>query len=204
MSESITLGTSSMVFDVLVADPSWPYKKHHDKRQPFAEDHYPLMKIEDIYGMRCRIHEHTHRNTVVYIWATGPKLHLAVRTFEEWGLFYRGIAHSWTKETKDGYLLNGVGPRPSLVKPITELLLWGSYLEEGRPAKLMNENSPNQICHHRLAHSQKPEIFQDTIEALLGPGVSKLELFARRHRPGWHCTGWELTGHDYRNGGMIV
>lgn len=196
--------SSSMRFDVLLADPSWPYKKHHDKRQPFAEDHYPLMQAEDIYAMKDRVQEHTHAKSVVYIWATGPKLHLAIKTFKEWGLFYRGIAHSWTKETKDGYLLNGCGPRPSLVKPITELLLWGAYKEEGRIRPLMNENCPNQVVHPRLAHSVKPERFQDLIDELLGPSVTRLELFARRHRPGWHCTGWELTGHDYRNGGQIV
>lgn len=49
-------------------------------------------------------------------------------------------------------------------------------------------------CLRRGGHSEKPEPFQDDIERLVnGP---YLELFARRHRPGWTCIGNELDGLD--------
>lgn len=49
-------------------------------------------------------------------------------------------------------------------------------------------------------HSEKPEWFQDVLEQG-GDRVGltrRLELFARRARPGWRCEGLELTGHDHR------
>jgi len=45
-------------------------------------------------------------------------------------------------------------------------------------------------------HSEKPEIAQDRIDRWVDPyldGHGKLELFARRHRPGWVCLGDEIT-----------
>lgn len=45
-------------------------------------------------------------------------------------------------------------------------------------------------------HSQKPEDAQDLIERA-SPGPY-LELFARRHRPGWTCWGDELPTFDHR------
>ena len=46
----------------------------------------------------------------------------------------------------------------------------------------------------RLAHSQKPEAFQDHVEKCF-PGPY-LELFARRVRPGWTCLGDECPGDE--------
>ena len=45
------------------------------------------------------------------------------------------------------------------------------------------------------AHSKKPEEFQDGLD-LMYPTSNKIELFARRHRPGWLCIGNETTGRD--------
>ena len=51
----------------------------------------------------------------------------------------------------------------------------------------------------RTRHSAKPEAVQDRIERLW-PGP-RLELFARRHRPGWTCLGLEL-GHRLTSDGV--
>lgn len=51
------------------------------------------------------------------------------------------------------------------------------------------------ITHPIGAHSAKPEVMQDRLEALW-PHVhpsEKLEMFARRVRPGWDCWGNELA-----------
>jgi N6-adenosine-specific RNA methylase IME4 len=47
----------------------------------------------------------------------------------------------------------------------------------------------------RLAHSEKPEELQDKAEKLAG-SVPKIELFARRYRPGWACVGDELQAAE--------
>jgi N6-adenosine-specific RNA methylase IME4 len=49
-----------------------------------------------------------------------------------------------------------------------------------------------------LKHSAKPEHLQDSLE-LMFPAGNYLELFARRHRPGWTCLGNEIcNGEDIR------
>ena len=55
--------------------------------------------------------------------------------------------------------------------------------------------------HPGLPHSQKPEDLQDSLE-LMFPERNKLEIFARRHRPGWNCIGNEAPmtlGEDIRD-----
>jgi N6-adenosine-specific RNA methylase IME4 len=43
----------------------------------------------------------------------------------------------------------------------------------------------------RREHSRKPDEAADALERLFGP-VSRIELFARRRRPGWEAWGNEL------------
>lgn len=76
-------------FDLILADPPWPYHRHHDTRQIYAEHHYTLMSEEDIRQMRVR--QHLTQNGGVLRWATGPKLSLALDTLRAWELHYRGI-----------------------------------------------------------------------------------------------------------------
>lgn len=50
-------------------------------------------------------------------------------------------------------------------------------------------------------HSEKPEEFQNRLD-LLYPGLNKVELFARRDRPGYTCVGLECPstmGEDIRD-----
>lgn len=52
-------------------------------------------------------------------------------------------------------------------------------------------------------HSAKPEAVQDRIEALWPDATPRLELFARRRRPGWACWGNEAPGCDLVFGAEI-
>ncbi len=59
----------------------------------------------------------------------------------------------------------------------------------------------NVVLVPALPHSQKPESLQDVLERMY-PGGPFLELFARRARPGWTCTGNECPstlGVDIRD-----
>lgn len=54
----------------------------------------------------------------------------------------------------------------------------------------------------KIAHSRKPEEFQDRLDRWLDPYIgdfTKIELFATRQRPGWLCLGHELSGRDIRD-----
>lgn len=96
--------------------------------------------------------------------------------------------------------------------PLVDMLAFGM----GRLFRQTHEicligTSDNQIYQHlknksqrsvclapNLGHSSKPEDLQDSLD-LMFPRGKKLELFARRHRPGWVCLGNEIcNGEDIR------
>ena len=51
----------------------------------------------------------------------------------------------------------------------------------------------------RKQHSSKPETLQDALELMFPAFKRRLELFARRVRPGWECLGNEIDGLDIRD-----
>jgi N6-adenosine-specific RNA methylase IME4 len=63
--------------------------------------------------------------------------------------------------------------------------------------KQLENKSRRSVClEENLRHSAKPENLQDSLE-LMFPKARKLELFARRIRPGWTCLGNEVcNGED--------
>jgi N6-adenosine-specific RNA methylase IME4 len=67
--------------------------------------------------------------------------------------------------------------------------------------KLKNKAQRSVLLDINLKHSAKPEGLQDRLEVMF-PGANKLELFARRVRPGWECVGLECPaslGEDIRD-----
>jgi N6-adenosine-specific RNA methylase IME4 len=61
----------------------------------------------------------------------------------------------------------------------------------------LENKSQRSVCFgENLSHSSKPEALQDSLEIMF-PKARKLELFARRIRPGWTCLGNEVcNGED--------
>jgi N6-adenosine-specific RNA methylase IME4 len=68
--------------------------------------------------------------------------------------------------------------------------------------KRLENKSQRSVCFAENAgHSTKPEALQDSLELMFGNCPGKLELFARRERPGWVCIGNECPatkGEDIR------
>lgn len=62
-------------------------------------------------------------------------------------------------------------------------------------SKLANKSQRSVSFAENLKHSAKPEHLQDSLEIMF-PKTRKLELFARRLRPGWTCLGNEIDGKD--------
>src|SRR5574337_765505 len=65
-------------------------------------------------------------------------------------------------------------------------------------SKLVNKSQRSVSFSENLKHSAKPEHLQDSLEIMF-PRTRKLELFARRLRPGWICLGNEIDGKDIRD-----
>lgn len=172
-------------YDVVLADPPWSYYGQQDKWGAAAK-FYPLMADADILALP--IWKLLLPKSVVFLWATGPRLDFAVNCLSQWGLHYRGMAFVWVKTKKTGEPIGAQGVRPSIVKPTTEFVLVGSSVAKGRPLPLADEGVPQVVMAPKQAHSAKPIEVQERIERLY-PNTKRIELFARSRRVGWDAWG---------------
>lgn len=174
------------MYDVVVADPPWSYYGSTDGMGDAAK-FYSLMSDEAV----CAVRYPLTKRGILFMWATSPKLHIAMQAIQAHGLHFRGVAFVWVKTNRAGQPIGAQGVRPSIVKPTTELVLAASAIAKGRPLPLASESICQTILAPRQEHSAKPETMQDRLE-LMYPTASKAEYFARRHRAGWDCFGNEL------------
>ena len=140
-----------------------------------ADNHYPTMKTVDI----CNLPVPSAKNCALFLWATAPMLRDAMRVMDAWGFDYRSHC-VWTKpERGTGYWFAGAH----------ELLLLGVKGSMPAPADGDQYLSWHQ-ANNKKKHSAKPDHFAEMIEKMF-PSQPKLEMFARRARPGWDRHGNE-------------
>jgi N6-adenosine-specific RNA methylase IME4 len=76
-----------------------------------------------------------------------------------------------------------------LFRQTHEIVLIGT---RGKIYKYLKDKSQRSVHFHPVTkHSEKPEALQDMLDKMFGNKAKKLELFARRDRPGWTCVGLE-------------
>lgn len=188
------------MYDLILADPCWPYYGSKTKNAA-AGKHYDLMTWEELAAMP--VQGIANNPAMLLMWATGPLLYSQIGIMDQWGFNYRGVAFVWVKTRADGGIISGQGVPPTFVKPTTEFLLLGTTCKRGRPFPIQDSSMGQVVLAPREEHSKKPEVFQENIEKIVGPDVTKIELFARRQREGWDATGLELDGFDYREGNLL-
>lgn len=178
-------------FDVVLADPPWSYTGRQDKWGAAAK-FYDTMADEDLFALP--VADIMAERSVLFCWATCPRLDLAIRCGEAWGLTFRGVAFVWVKTRKSdpSIPIGAQGVRPSIVKPTTEMVLAFSKVAKGRPLPLANEAIPQVVLAPRQEHSRKPDEVHERIEAMY-PDAARIELFARRERDGWRVWGNEVS-----------
>lgn len=191
-------------YDIVYADPPWPYYGSTTKNAA-AGKHYDLMSAEEINAMPVR---HLFRGGrgrgstggggALFLWATCPKLHLAVDAIRAWGLHYRGVAFVWTKTRKGagsgiGAVIGAQGVPPTATKPTAELCLLATLAPTGRPFPLLDAAVRQDVFAPRGRHSAKPPEVRDRILRLYGDRP-RIELFARESVVGWDRWGLEAPG----------
>jgi N6-adenosine-specific RNA methylase IME4 len=164
------------LYSVLYADPPWrfePYSRETGMDRA-ADNHYATMSTDEI----CALPIPAADDSALFLWATVPMLAQAFKVMEAWGFTYKS-AMIWVKDRAGtGYWLRNEA----------EILLIGT--KGNVPAPAMGEQ-PAQVVHEPARrHSEKPDVFAETIEQLF-PNLSKMELFARKQRPGWNVWGNE-------------
>jgi len=178
-------------YSVIIADPPWSYYGDPNKDQA-AGKHYSCMTVSEMLELEWPL----ANPSVLFVWATGPKLDAAFELGTGLNLHYRGVAFVWVKSRRlpDGRLepIGAQGVRPSVIKPTTEFVLVFSTKSSGRPLPLFSEKVRQVVMAERGAHSAKPRDVQDRIAELYGADVPKLEMFARQRYPGWDAWGNQL------------
>ena len=161
-------------FNVIYADPPWRYE-HSKTKNRDIENQYPTMELEDIKQLEVPANE----DSVLFLWATAPKLKEALEVMESWGFNYRTNI-IWDKETI------GMGYWARIQH---EILLIGV---KGKFNPPFEENRfPSVYQEKKTRHSSKPHFYYEMIEKMF-PNGKYLELFSRTKRDGWVMWGSEI------------
>ena len=172
-----------------IRDSPWTYAGSQTKWGAAAKFYKTLPDV-DILAMD--IQSILNPRGIVFVWATSPRLDMAMKAIHSWGLTFRGVSFVWVKTKQTGEPIRAQGVRPSITKPTCEFVLAASRIAKGRPMQVSSEAVPNVVLCPKMRHSQKPEAVQDRIEQLY-PDATKCEMFARRVRPNWFCVGNEVS-----------
>lgn len=170
-------------FVVLYADPPWRYENPPmGGSNRSIENHYPTMDIEEICALS--VGDIAHDNSVMFMWATSPKLAECFEVLRAWGFNYR-TDMVWVKDRI------GMGYH---VREQHESLL---IAKRGELAPPPVEARPSSVVTaERLEHSAKPPVFYDLIDRMY-PGVRKIELFGRapEERELWSTWGNQAASY---------
>ena len=167
-------------YDILLCDPPWSYRYCATKSRQI-ENQYDTMELEDIKKIKIPSKD----NSVLYLWATAPKLAEAIEVMIAWGFDYKSCC-VWDKEMIGmGYWFRGQH----------ELLLVGVKGIFSPPSSELRISSVIRI--KRGEHSDKPDYFKAMIDKWY-PDMTKLEMFARSHTPLFK-DGWKMWGDEIKS-----
>ena len=157
-------------FPVLYADPPWRYDFAEDTTRQI-ENQYPTMNLAEIKALGVPAAD----DSVLFLWATSPKLPEALDVLDAWGFQYV-TCMVWVKDKI------GMG---YYARQQHELLLIG---KRGALPVPDPEDRPSSVIEApRSDHSAKPAEAYELIERMY-PLRDKCELFQRSPRSGW--SGW--------------
>jgi N6-adenosine-specific RNA methylase IME4 len=152
-------------FRVIVADPPWPYRS--------GASPYPTMSVGAMCALPVRAL--AHRDAILWLWTTNAFMREAFEVLDAWGFAEKTIL-TWAKTRM------GTG---DWLRGKTEHCI---LAVRGKPVVTLTRETTLLVADGR-GHSRKPDAFYTLVESLC-PG-SKVELFARRGRPGWAAWGAE-------------
>lgn len=171
--KSIELPTGK--YRIFYADPPWKYSNSMPSTFTEQANHYQLMELEDIKGMKIK--DITEDNAVLFLWVTSPILEESFEVIKAWGFKYKSSI-VWDKEIM--VMGHYVGIRHELLLICTK----------GSCTPFIKELTPSVIKIKREGHSKKPNKFREIIDSLY-PYGRRIELFAREKTEGWEVFGNE-------------
>lgn len=189
-------------FDVIAADPSWQYVSYSAKglgRAP--ESHYRTMPLDQICALP--VADVAAPNCHLVLWITGNMLAAGhhVTVCKAWGFKPTAIFSVWVKKndnaedqlwkrfratgklviSRESFFM-GLG---KTTRQNAEFVVLGRRGSPKRHSKAVRQ----VMIDPRREHSRKPETFYSDVEAYGGPDARRLDMFARKSRPGWISWG---------------
>ena len=176
---------------VLIADPPWKFgdglKMKPGAPVRGASALYATMSTKDIATLN--VDGILAEDAIVGLWVPEALLQDGFQVLAGWGLIYKQ-RWTWVKTTQGNGLAFGLG---HFGRNCTESLL---LAVKGHPKQFVAGKSERTVVFaHDLGHSQKPEELQDSWDCMVPEG-HRIELFARRVRAGWECTGDQCPGNE--------
>lgn len=171
-------------YQVIYADPPWEYKESGGGKRGTAGLPYETMSTDEICSLP--ISDISTNESILYLWATDPKLPEAIRVLESWGYTYKGIAYTWVKlNKKTPSVFWGMG---NYSRKNAEFVLLGVKKNTVKTIKPLVRNSHQIIMESIQDHSKKPDKARNEIVRVCGD-IPRIELFARQTAEGWDCWG---------------
>jgi N6-adenosine-specific RNA methylase IME4 len=181
-------------YTVIYADPPWAYDDTCDAGQRGAAHKYHVMNDADITALP--VGDITAKDSILFMWATYPKLREAFDVIDGWGFTYKTNAFTWVKYDH------------SLTKPFWGMGHWTRSNAEicllavkGKPTRVdagvssvMETLLPDTLRAPIAGHSEKPNEVRTRIVELVGD-VPRIELFARKRYLGWDAWGNQVNDH---------
>lgn len=167
-------------YPVVYADPPWEYRESGGGHRGTAGMPYPSMATDEICWLPVK--ELADERSILFIWATFPKLLECLKVIEAWGFSYYGLGFDWLKTTSTGRPCYGMG---YYTRQNNEVCLIGVRRDRIKP---VDRSVSCVIQSMRREHSRKPDEVRDAIGRICGD-LPKIELFARQEVSGWDCWG---------------
>jgi N6-adenosine-specific RNA methylase IME4 len=172
--------TAVKKYRTILADPPWDIQQAGGLG---ASRHYRLMSLDQIKALP--VGDLAEPDAHLWLWTTNAALEAAYGVVRAWGFEPRSLL-TWTKPRL------GLG---NYLRNCTEQLI----LATRGKAPIQFKAQPTWLFAPLQEHSHKPEEVYDIIERC-SPSP-RLELFARRARPGWDAWGDEVR-RDISFGGL--
>lgn len=173
-------------YRTILADPPWRYDnvRTGGSLKSGAASQYPTLTVDEV--KQIPVQDICDRDAALFLWVTTPLKDKAIQVIDAWGFEYVTTIY-WLKITKDGRPFNGIGFN---ARNCMEECL---YARRGK-VKPLYIQKPNVLIARPGPHSQKPDALYEFIEPALASQQldPKIELFARRRRPGWDAWGNEV------------
>lgn len=172
-------------WDILYADPPWDYQGRRQFNETgaatsAASAHYACVPTEHL--AQLPVAQVAARNSLLFLWATGPHMSQAVTLGEAWGFAYATVAFVWHKQATN--------PGHYTLSECEFVLVF----RRGRiPAPRGTRRARQWLSQMRGPHSAKPAEVRCRIDEMF-PHSTKLELFARQTAPGWTTWGLPTVG----------